>query len=429
MSQRVVARPTAVVLCKWQPGLVRGALESDAAVYVILDAFDTDHLTDGDRLLLERVTGHYGVTSLDSTEEVAAVGADLLLKGVHVRRVFGHTEFAQFGVGVLGSLWNGMGAGRGISSTAPLRDKRLMKAAATRAGIRVARSLSIPSRESQREIAAAASQLQFPVVVKPTSGFGAMTTVRVDRPGDLQRVIEALPHEPLFHSRQLMVEEYIQGNEYHVDALWINGVPAWFTIGKYHVPRLEAAQIENRGRVVEGSFVVPRKDAPRLYQKALDLHVRVNSALGISTDPTHLEFFETPGGELVFSEVGIRMGGGGIPHVLTHILGGDVWELVGRSLATGMMPTTGLSDGCVGVMIFGPDKPGRITSIPDEAELAALPGVVSWEYLRRIGDIVERAESPYHRALFVVLRAESSVKYEELAARVLDEVRIEVEPT
>lgn len=418
-----------MVLCKWQPGLVRGALESGAPVYVVLDEFDAEHLTDGDRLLLERVDGHYGVASLDSTEEVAAVGADLLLKGVQVQRVFGHTEFAQFGVGVLGSLWNGMGAGRGISSVAPLRDKRLMKAAARRAGIRVARSMSIPSRESQREIAAAASQLQFPVVVKPTTGFGAMTTVRVDAPGDLQAAIQELPHEPLLHSSQLMVEEYIRGAEYHVDALWINGVPAWFTIGRYHVPRLEAAQAENRGRVVEGSYVVPRKDAPRLYDDALNLHILVNRALGISTDPTHLEFFETPEGDLVFSEVGVRMGGGGIPNVLTHMLGGDVWELVGRALATGMMPTTSVSDACVGVMIFGPKKPGRIAIIPTEAELATLPGVVSWEYLRRIGDAVERAETPYHRSLFVVLRAESPAKYEELAARMLDKIRIEVEPT
>ncbi|MEV7211963.1 ATP-grasp domain-containing protein [Kitasatospora cineracea] len=419
---------TAVVLCKWQPRLAAELMALAPDVYVILDDFDVQHLRP-DESVLAGARQVYHVSSFDSIEELANVAVDLTLRGVEVGRIVSHTEFSQYGAGYLELL---LGAGRDAAPTDPLRhaahrDKRLMKQRVRAAGAATAEYRSLPATGDARAAERVAAELAFPIVLKPASGFGTMSTVKVERPDDLPAVLTDFSFEPLLRSRQLIAEEFVHGQEVCVDACWSDGEALTFVVHAYHETRLGLTD-RQRPAVggADGSRVLPEADHPELHAALRALHDKVNLGLGIRHGTTHLEAFVGPDGTPVFSEVASRVGGGWIPRLLSAQLGRDVWENLARLSVTGHCPPARPVRPYVGAVHIGPSRPGVITAMPGDGELAAHPGVLDWQRVRRVGSRVTMAH-PSEWCLFLVLGADSADEYEQLRHEVAERFRIETE--
>ncbi|MFI7215856.1 acetyl-CoA carboxylase biotin carboxylase subunit family protein [Micromonospora maritima] len=393
-----------ILFCKWEPVVIRALLDAGARVHVVLDQWDV-RFGDVDRALLARAEGVYEVRDFDSVEQLSAVAVDLRLRDAGIRRVASFAEFSQYGAGLLAELL-GVPGGT-LAQAVATRDKREMKRRYRAAGIRCARSMSVPDARAVPDPAEVAETVGFPVVVKPVSGMGAMATVRVDRPEDLRTVVDGLVFPPEVISHQLIIEEYVTGEELHADAVWSDGAPMYFTVGRYPRPRLSVPPGE------EGSLLLDAADHGKLIDRAEELHRAVNAAIGISSGPTHFEFFRTSADELVASEVATRFGGGPLLDMVRCRDGVDLrllWadEMLGRSV-TRRVAQRGGGPHVAGINIPASGGGGRVLSMPTAAELDADPHVVEHRALCAVGE-----ETHGLWCLMLILRADSETELRDV---------------
>lgn len=415
-----------VLLCKWQDDFVREFLASGARMYVILAEDDLARKPDPD--LLAACAHVYRIGSFDSLEELGAIATDLTVRGVTVDRVISQSEYTQYAAGYLDLL---LRPGRSDPlAHVSTRDKRLMKARVAAAGVRTAAWRSISDPASAAERAAVAAALRFPIIVKPAAGAGTMSTVRVEDAGHLHRALDGFAYEPRLLGAQLIAEEFVPGRELHVEGLWAKGKPLFFVVGAYRQPRLDTLVNKTvAGGPGDGSEIIPESTAPELYRRLLELNLRVNAALGITDEVTQLEAFETPTGELVFSELAARAGGGWVQDMVSEYLGDPFWRAIGEGLATGALTPRAPRPrpGYIGGAHLAPALSGRIVSMPRDEALRSIDGVVNWHRMKSAGDFY-RASHAADWCLFVIISTPTRERYEEALARLAKEAVIEVDP-
>jgi hypothetical protein len=408
----------AVIVCKYQPELLVALLDRHAEVYVLLDSVDRRYESP-DPALLSRCRRVYNISSFDSLSELSAVAVELRSSRPGIIRVFNQNELSQFGAGYL-QLLLGM-------VTDPLhhvshRDKRLMKQLVRDAGVPTAEFRSLPDATDTAAIAELTKQLSPPLIVKPAAGFGSNTTVKVEDVTTLGEVAASLTFDPSQRSRQLIVEEYVTGEEICVDAIWSDGKPLTFVVHRYLRPRMTVLDND-----LDGSVILTPEEHPELYQRLRDMHARVNPALGITDGLSHLEVFERPDGELVFSEIASRAGGGWIQHMIGAYHGHSTWSLVAEAALTGAVPALARARPQVGGINIRPKAAGVITSLPTDDELSAFPGLISWRWYRRrqIGERGGLGASDWY--LFLILGADTAEDVLELCVQAAGAFTIQTE--
>ncbi|MFC9080829.1 ATP-grasp domain-containing protein [Streptomyces sp. NPDC057062] len=425
MSNASPGKGSTIVLCKWQPELYEHLRQLADRLYVVLDEFDTKFMKP-DWAALAAADRVYRISNFNSLEELGTVAADLLGRGVAIDRVVSFTEFSQFGAGYLDLVLRPGAADP--TDHVGIRDKRLMKEKVTRAGVRAARFRSISHPVDPDEIADIASDLTFPVVLKPAVGFSTMNTSRVETPADLLDAVQGTSVAPEIRSPQLMVEEFVAGKELHVDSLWLDGDEQMFLVSTYEQPRLsviERWRAGERSLMVDGSSVVAEDEAPELYQQAREIQRAVNAALGITNGASHMEVFETADGTLVFSEVATRYPGAWGPDLLSQYFGSSVWEALARVMTGHPVERRARSHRSYASFDLKAPRPGRITAVPSDQEIAAVEGVVKWTRIRSAGDVVT-FNHPSEWCIFVTVGADSQEELANTLVRVRKSLRIDV---
>jgi hypothetical protein len=371
--------------------------EQQAAVCLVLDSLDRRYQSP-DQRLLDRCWKVYGISGFDSVAELSAVAVDLRLSGREVTAVLNQDELSQFGAGYLKLL-----VGTMADPLHPVahRDKRLMKNLVRGAGVPTAEFRSLADPGDMAAVAGIAAELSAPLIIKPASGFGSTTTVKVDDLVDLGTAVTSLTFDTAQRSHQLIVEEYVPGEELCVDAIWSGEKALTFVVHQYFRPRITVS--DNR---LDGSFILLPEDHPDLYERLRDMHARLNPALGIDSGPTHLEVFERPDGELVFSEIASRAGGGWVQHMIGSYHGHSTWSLAASAALTGTVPALSPVRPYVGGISIRPSLPGVITRMPTDDELLRHPDMITWHRQRQVGDRA-RLSAPSDWYLFLIFGADS----------------------
>ncbi len=187
-------------------------------------------------------------------------------------------------------------AGLDPATAANFRDKARMKAILRAHNVPCARFLLASDAAAAR---AFVKEVGFPVVVKPPDGAGAVGTYRADGPEALEQALRASSPAPL---RPILVEEFIVGEEFSFDAVWIDGRPVWHSIGAYLPPPLEVL----RNDWIQWTVLLPRRiDGPEFapIRAAAAAALR---ALGFVSGMSHMEWFRRRDGSVAISEVGAR---------------------------------------------------------------------------------------------------------------------------
>ena len=180
------------------------------------------------------------------------------------------------------------------------RDKVAMKEVLRKAGIPVAASGGVSSLGEAREFAAA---IGYPLIIKPRDSAGAAGTYRVNNASELEAAAKAAG---LADGATAAIEEFIEGHEGIYDTLTIEGEVRHEFIGHYYPGVLEAM----RTRWISPQLISTNAVKDERYAEVRAMGRRVNAALGITTAPTHMEWFFGPKG-LKFSEIGCRPPGVG----------------------------------------------------------------------------------------------------------------------
>ncbi|HNC97744.1 MAG TPA: ATP-grasp domain-containing protein [Myxococcota bacterium] len=230
-----------------------------------------------------------------SLNDVKAVHQAVRSWGVHFDRI--ECLWEPF-VLLAAELREAMGIpGMSVDVVNGFRDKEIMKKRVEAAGLRVPHHFRA---RSEQEIWAAAEKVGYPLIIKPIAGAGSADTYRVDDAKKLAEIVQRTRHVA-----EVSVEEFVDGEEFTFDTVSIQGRPAFFNIAQY-LPRPLVA----RTNEWISPIIVAMKDVfePR-YTQGIELGYGVLKALGMGTGFTHMEWYKKSNGEVVFGEIGCRVGG------------------------------------------------------------------------------------------------------------------------
>jgi hypothetical protein len=201
-----------------------------------------------------------------------------------------------------------------VSQTIPFRDKEAMKRVIDAAGLRT------PRHESTGSVAgvwAAAERTGYPLIVKPIAGAGSTDTYRADSPADLADVLPALRHVP-----EVSVEEFVDGQEFTYDTICAGGEVLVENMCWYRPRPLLAKTHEWISPV---TVALRDLDAPDLAP-GRELGRAVLAALDFREGFTHMEWYRTAAGEVVFGEIAARPPGARIVDLMNFATDADMYS-------------------------------------------------------------------------------------------------------
>ncbi len=203
------------------------------------------------------------------------------------------------------------------------RDKPLMRQRVAAAGVRV--PLTRRAKTIQ-EVFEAAKEIGFPLVLKPVDGAGSADTYMIPTFNELKRQLPAL-----IHVDEVSVEEFIQGQEFTYETIAINGTPVFEGMSRYEPNTLDARQNEWISPIIQS---LPNLTAPH-FRKARLMGQTAMKALGMGTGFTHMEWFLTDQGEVVFGEIACRSPGANMVDLMNFAGDIDLYGAWGQALIHG----------------------------------------------------------------------------------------------
>jgi hypothetical protein len=210
-----------------------------------------------------------------------------------------------------------------VAQTFPFRDKELMKQVLGAAGLRT------PGHEAADSVAgvwAAAERLGFPLIVKPIAGAGAADTYRADSAAELDAILPMLRHLP-----QVIVEEFIDGEEFTYDTICAGGRVLFENICWYRPRPLLTSLHEWISPV---TIALRALDVPDL-QAGRALGAAAVQALGFRDGFTHMEWYRKADGEAVFGEIGARPPGGRMVDIMNYATDADLFSGWAQAITAG----------------------------------------------------------------------------------------------
>jgi hypothetical protein len=252
--------------------------------------------------------------------------------------------------------------GMTVDETVPFRDKGEMKRLVEAAGLRTPVSVRASTRDGCRE---AAARIGYPVIIKPIAGAGAMDTHRIENDAELEAVLGGLGHVP-----EVSVEEFISGDEFTYDTVCAAGSIAFENVCEYRPNPLIGKQVE---------WISPRVIAWRdlthpFIADGVALGRNVIDAMGMKSGFTHMEWYRTATGEVVFGEIGARSPGGRLTDMMNYACDTDLYTGWAEAVCHGTFsqPNTRLYN--VGQVIKRAQGSGIVTRIEGLGAMMATMG-------------------------------------------------------
>ena len=269
------------------PHFVRGLSEHGAHVIGVGD----QAVSALPAMAREHLSEYLQVPSL--REEMAVVGA--LTKFMGGRRVDRVVALWEPAVVLAARIREALGvAGIDLEMAHRFRDKDIMKQVIGGGGLRTARHARAGTAA---EVRAAVELVGYPAIIKPIDGAGSMDTFRVDTAKELEQALARLKHVT-----EVNVEEFIVGEEYHYDTICADGTVLYENMGYYRPKPL----ISRGHEWVSPQTLAIRDLAQPHLQPGISLGREVLKVMGFRTGFTHMEWFLTPSGEAIFSEIAAR---------------------------------------------------------------------------------------------------------------------------
>ncbi len=274
------------------------------------------------------------------------------------------------------------------------RDKVRMKQELIKAGLRVPRFTAC---EDSPQVLAFARDCGYPVILKPVDGAASIGVHRVESEAELTDLLSTVDLS------RYELEEFIEGDIYHVDGYIGAGSDVRFQVASHYVSDCLAF---GAGAPL-GSVVLQQSPLRERIEAFTQEHV---SALGMHDTPFHLELFLTPGDELIFLEIGGRVGGGEVPHLLNKLFGVNLYEVWLRSMAGETVPAPVKSGDPAGGWLIIPkptDLPARV--VRAEPLSGRVPTV--WrELLPRVGEVLQPggAYDALHSGRFILVHEDQT---------------------
>ena len=273
----------------------------------------------------ERFAAPYAPIVLHETEDYAE-----LLAALRPLKVAAVVAGSELGVPLADRLAESLGLpGNPSSTSAARRDKAHMQQTLADKRVRHIRGRKAVSVEQAMQIAQ--DMESWPVVLKPVAGSATVGVHFCHSPDELRACAEALFHSCDafgFGNNEILVQEYIRGQEFVVNCVSCNGEHQLSDMWVYNkIP------LGREGNPYDYAKLITRLEAG--HAAIIDYAHEVLSALGFQYGPSHMEVMLDDRGP-VLMEVGARpMGSNMTPDLLHEALG---HHIVDRALSTYLRP-------------------------------------------------------------------------------------------
>jgi biotin carboxylase len=204
--------------------------------------------------------------------------------------------------------------GMGDTTARYFRDKLAMRFQARDKGIAVPEFVAVLNYDQVRGFM---ERVPPPWVLKPRSEAATVGIRRIHGPEELWPVLDELGDRQSFY----LLEKYVPGEVYHVDAISYERSVMFAEAHKYGTPPLNVA---HEGGIFT-SHTLPRWETET--RTLLALHREVLGALGFVRGVTHTEFIKgRDDGRFYFLETAARAGGAYIVELVEASTGVNLWK-------------------------------------------------------------------------------------------------------
>lgn len=247
---------------------------------------------------------------------------------------------------------------------------------------------------NENDLIKASKNVKTPFIIKPLASSGSIGVELVQH---LSRVKEKNITYPL------LIEEYIQGDMYHIDGLFSENKIQYISISKY----INGCLAFNKGTFL-GSIPIEKKDPN--YNRILNVASHIIHAFPFPKISTfHLEVFNCSDGKIRFCEIASRTGGANINQCVQLNLGVNITELwVKGSLGDIEYPKVNITSDKYGFMLY-PSKQGKLI----RCEFEKLPDyIVDYKCFYKLGDIISPAKHSVDSLAAFIIRGRNSIEIE-----------------
>ncbi len=203
--------------------------------------------------------------------------------------------------------------GMSVDDAIAFRNKDIMKARVSAAGIRCPRH---KGATSAAEVRAAAEFVGFPLIIKPIDGAGSMDTFRVEDAAELEVVLKRLTH--IDH---VNVEEFIEAEEFTFDTICVDGQMQFFNVGYYRPRPLVARSVE----WISPQTLCLRDVDSDWVAGGVQMGADVLTAMNPGNAFTHMEWYRKADGEVVFGEIAARPPGARTVDLMNYVSDIDLY--------------------------------------------------------------------------------------------------------
>lgn len=360
----------------------------------------------------DSLSGYWRVDNLLDPEELiwAARGLSQHLGPIH--RIFTEYELIQMSVAQARAELGlpGMSPGTLLN----FRDKGVMKTRLAAAGVPCAQHRTVESIYEARDFAA---KVGYPLVVKPVAGVGAREIHQCDDQEDFEEVLQSDPPGP---HNPLQLEEFVQGDEYTLDTISVDGKALWHSITRYLPTPLEVL----RNPWMQWRILTPREiDVPE-YDDIRRVGEHALRALGMQSNISHMEWFRRPDGRIAVGEVGARPPGSRIFTALNWANDYDMYDAWIRLMVLNQFTPPRERKYAVGTAFFRGIGTGEVVDVHGLDEV-----------LHEFGSLVVETDLPYIGQVranhhdgegYIMVRHPETAVVEHVISQIVSRVRVEI---
>ncbi len=266
------------------------------------------------------------VNDVFSASQLETASRSLAGRQGKIHRILGAVEQAQIPVA---QVREALGIeGMDVETAHNFRDKSRMKNLLQEAGLPCARHQKVTSKDDALTFA---NYVGFPLVVKPLDGAASQSTYRVGNFAELEWALSLNPPTP---THEVLLEEFITGDEFSFDTFSLEGKPVFHSLTHYFPNPLEAMREE----WIQWQVLLPREIDVPIYEDIKQAANKTLDALGMKTGMSHLEWFRRKDGSIAISEVAARPPGAQITTLISRANDFDSVAAWARMMIFGEFP-------------------------------------------------------------------------------------------
>ncbi|MEO6132296.1 MAG: ATP-grasp domain-containing protein [Saprospiraceae bacterium] len=304
--------------------------------------------------------------------------------------------------------------GMDIETAQNFRDKSRMKLLFEEAGIPCARHGLVTSL---KEALAFSHQCPYPLVVKPVAGAGSQTTFRVGNNDEMHAAFQLLGQKA---AEGVVIEEFIQGEEFSLDTFSLNGKPAGQTINHYIPNPLEVMTKP----WIQWRVILRKETTGTSFDDIRAEGQRALNVLGMKTGMSHMEWFRRADGSIAISEIAARPPGAQFTTLISRACDFDVLRAWVRLMIYDetITPVMKYSSGAAYLRGQGIGRVARVSGL--EPIRSKYNDIITDIKIPKPGQV---SSPSYEGEGFIIVRHPETKVVEDALKEIVETVRIDLE--